>query len=317
MPLGTVIVPVKNVGSWIAEAVKSIDGSDEIDLEILCIDDQSTDDTVDVIRSLHDPRVRVIPNMGSGIVDGRNTGVAIAQGEEIFCLDGDDRYVPGAIARLHTEISLHAEAAAVAGYSSFIDEAGRQIVDSPPDWPEGPINEILLAGRFIHLSAFVFRKKDLLSVGLARPFFKMSEDRDFLFRLAEQRHVLYSPVAVTELRIRSSSLSRTTKESVKRWYDERAIEFRDQRAETGADDLMRDKAPELPTNLPELPQENSNAFENRLIVNAAWKELSRNNVRSSRKLVLRTIFSWKYIYYLPREKMKLLALVFLFGIRSR
>lgn len=311
MPLGTVVIPLKNVGVWVAEAIASVDSPHALDLEILCVDDGSTDNTLEVVHSLQDPRVRVVPNAGVGVADGRNTGVHEARGEEIFYLDGDDRFVPGSIAALHEGLMSHPEVAAVVGYSSFIDETGHEIANSRPALPEGLVNETLLDGYFIHMSAFAFRRKDLLEVGWARNFFKLAQDRDFLFRLAEQRQVWYFPVRVTELRIRKSSVSRTTNGHVKEWYTDRAQEFREQRKATGSDDLMRDAAPELPDDLPVFGQESENAFANRLIIAAAWSEARRGDFACARKHLARSLLDRKYFAYSLLEKLKLAAYIVL------
>ena len=94
-PLVSVIVPVWNGERFLAEALDSILAQEYEPLEVIVVDDGSTDGSA-AIAQARDVRYYVQPNRGPGAA--RNTGVAAAQGELLAFLDQDDVYLPGKLA---------------------------------------------------------------------------------------------------------------------------------------------------------------------------------------------------------------------------
>lgn len=92
----TVVTPAYNVGRWIGDAIDSVLAQTETRFEYVVVDDGSTDDTADVVRSRAalDPRVRLVrtPNGGSGAA--RNLALAQTSAPFVAFLDGDDRWHP-------------------------------------------------------------------------------------------------------------------------------------------------------------------------------------------------------------------------------
>jgi glycosyltransferase involved in cell wall biosynthesis len=88
-PLVSVIMPVYNVGSFIDQAIASVLAQD-VDLELIVVNDGSTDDTGARARAVTDPRVRVLdqPNSGRPSI-ARNRGMREARGRYLAFLDGD------------------------------------------------------------------------------------------------------------------------------------------------------------------------------------------------------------------------------------
>lgn len=87
----SVIVPCYNVGKYIKRCLDSLTKQTLTDIEIICVDDKSTDNTVDVIKSYSDKRIKLIQhktNMGVG--SARNDGFKIATGEYVSFIDPDD-----------------------------------------------------------------------------------------------------------------------------------------------------------------------------------------------------------------------------------
>ncbi|PAP75963.1 glycosyltransferase family 2 protein [Rubrivirga marina] len=97
----SVIVPAYNVEPYLRRAVTSALGQTEPSVEILVVDDGSTDGTLAVARSLEGPRVRVFESEGNlGPSAARNRAIEAAQGEWVAVLDADDWYAPVRLARL-------------------------------------------------------------------------------------------------------------------------------------------------------------------------------------------------------------------------
>ena len=93
-PKISVVMPVYNEEKFIRECLDSVVNQTLRDIEIICVNDGSTDSTLSILNDYaqKDPRIKVIdqPNQGSGIA--RNTGLEIARGEYLAILDSDDRY---------------------------------------------------------------------------------------------------------------------------------------------------------------------------------------------------------------------------------
>ena len=92
MPKVSVIIPTYNSGSFLDEAIKSIQSQTFRDLEILIVNDGSTDSSSEIIYALasEDPRIKVINKQNSGIVDSINIGIEKTDSEYICRMDADD-----------------------------------------------------------------------------------------------------------------------------------------------------------------------------------------------------------------------------------
>lgn len=102
MPRASVIVPIYNVGALLDECLASACTQTLSDLEIVCVDDGSTDDSgarADAWSS-RDGRIRVLHKQNGGLSSARNAGVDAARGEFLYFLDADDALEPDALERI-------------------------------------------------------------------------------------------------------------------------------------------------------------------------------------------------------------------------
>lgn len=110
-PLVSVIVPTYNYGRFLPDALRSIEAQDVHDLEIVVVDDGSTDDTPGILAQWGDPRLVTIRHpANSGIAAARTTGLALARGRFIAWLDADDIWKPHFLRR---QLAVLAEAPTV------------------------------------------------------------------------------------------------------------------------------------------------------------------------------------------------------------
>ena len=93
-PHVSVIIPVRNGKDYLQEALDSVLQQSFTDLELLLINDGSTDDDYDRY-ALQDERIRVIHLTGTGVSRARNVGMAQSRGDLIAFLDADDIWFPG------------------------------------------------------------------------------------------------------------------------------------------------------------------------------------------------------------------------------
>ncbi len=106
----SVIIPVYNMENYIRECIESITYQTLTDFEIICVDDCSTDNSLELLNSLSeaDPRIKVIAhseNLSSS--QARKDGVAAAHGKYIMFVDADDTLRPSALETLYNEMESH------------------------------------------------------------------------------------------------------------------------------------------------------------------------------------------------------------------
>lgn len=107
MPCFSIVIPCCNYAATLPRAVGSVLEQDGNDLEVIIVDDGSTDDSLQIARSWaarHPQRVRVLSRDNAGPGAARNHGARVARGEWLLFLDADDVLVPGALARYRDAI---------------------------------------------------------------------------------------------------------------------------------------------------------------------------------------------------------------------
>jgi glycosyltransferase involved in cell wall biosynthesis len=100
MPLVSVLIPAYNAQQTIAEALRSARQQTYADLEIVVVDDGSTDGTAEAAAAVGDRRVRVVRQANAGKAAALNTGIAHARHELIVMMDGDTVFEPDTVRRL-------------------------------------------------------------------------------------------------------------------------------------------------------------------------------------------------------------------------
>jgi cellulose synthase/poly-beta-1,6-N-acetylglucosamine synthase-like glycosyltransferase/peptidoglycan/xylan/chitin deacetylase (PgdA/CDA1 family) len=123
LPPVTVIVPAYNEAVGIERSVRSIAASDYPDLEVLVIDDGSTDATADIVAGLDLPRVRLVRQDNAGKADALNTGVGLARADVLVMVDGDTLFEAETVRRLVEPLS-DPQVGAVAGNTKVGNRKG-------------------------------------------------------------------------------------------------------------------------------------------------------------------------------------------------
>lgn len=97
-PEVSVIIPAYNAAPWLDEAVASVLAQTHSDLEVIIVNDGSTDNTLQIAHGFMDDRVRVVNQANAGVSAARNAGIAAAGGEYICFMDADDAMLPANLA---------------------------------------------------------------------------------------------------------------------------------------------------------------------------------------------------------------------------
>lgn len=107
-PKVSVVMPVFNAAAYLSAALESVLGQSLQEIELIAIDDGSTDDSLAVLQAVQDARLRIISRPNCGVGPTRNEGIFAASGEYIFFLDPDDRIAsPDVLELLYTKAVEH------------------------------------------------------------------------------------------------------------------------------------------------------------------------------------------------------------------
>jgi glycosyltransferase involved in cell wall biosynthesis len=143
-------MPVRDAGAWLAEAVASILGQSHHDLELILVDDHSTDRAIAELAK-GDGRLQILENPGRGVVGAFNAGLAVARGGYIARMDADDLAMPQ---RLEAQLQLLRERPEVgiagACVEIFSDQGLQEGNRHYQDWLNG-----LCAPDAIHQAMFI------------------------------------------------------------------------------------------------------------------------------------------------------------------
>lgn len=197
----SIAIPCWNAGTGLGEAIQSALAQTQTDVEIVIVDDGSTDaETLRLLNVSDWPRTRVIRQANAGPAAARNRAIAEATGEYILPLDADDLLEPTYAAKAAVVLDAQPDVGIVyCRATKFGAEEG------PWDLPTFSPGELAL-GNVIFTSA-MFRKADWESVGGFDEGFRHGmEDYDFWIRLVHAgRKVVQLPEALFRYRVRDGS----------------------------------------------------------------------------------------------------------------
>jgi len=210
--LVSVVIPAYNVSKFIGSAITSVLNQTWKDVEVIVVDDCSTDDTPGELDKFRD-RVRIVRHeTNQGAAAARNTGVEISRGEIVAFLDGDDLWAPGKLEAFAECFSRHPDV--LYGFSDFsrfkwsdgtffalsnsqifpmiLDVISRYKYKGRKSFviPKADMFEMLLRGYPVFPSAVVVRKRVFEAVGPWRRI-RTNEDFDFGLRCCRATDCLY------------------------------------------------------------------------------------------------------------------------------
>ncbi len=191
-PLVSVVVPVYNGEKYIEDCLRSILEQDYPALEVIVVDDGSSDGTEARVRGLGDPRVQFHRQANSGSAVARNRGVELAQGEFIAFNDSDDLWAPHRLKQQVSYLQAQGEVQAVCGRFMAVPDAfsradaaaqAYQAEPVPDDSKSGYTYLRLLETSIYHVDCLLVRASLMKRIRF-NPDYRRGQDFDFFLQLA-------------------------------------------------------------------------------------------------------------------------------------
>ena len=211
----SVIIPAYNAAATIDETLRSVRSQTHRTLEILVIDDGSTDETADVVcaQAAQDSRIRLVRQENRGVAVARNRGIEEATAELVAFVDADDLWAPEKIEKQIAALRKGGPSVAlVYTWWARIDAASRVIERYCPT-DAGDVLERTCFGNIVgHCSSALVTKTAVLEIGGFDPSLRARraqgcEDLQFYFRLAERHYFAIVPEHLTGYRQTSANMS--------------------------------------------------------------------------------------------------------------
>jgi glycosyltransferase involved in cell wall biosynthesis len=185
MPEVSVVIPTRDRSRLLALTLHSVCWQRGVDLEVVVVDDGSTDDTAETVAGLADPRIRLVRQpVAQGVSAARNRGIAEAQGRWVAFLDDDDLWAPDKLAR-QLEAARGTGRAWVYTGAVNVDQHLQVLEGGPPPPPDrvvellGSYNPVPAGASNVIVHADTLTRAGAFDRGLRR-----TEDWDLWIRLA-------------------------------------------------------------------------------------------------------------------------------------
>lgn len=239
LPLVSVVIPTYNRADLLPTAIDSVLGQTYERLEILVVDDGSTDHTKEVVRP-YDDRVRYIVGEHRGPSAARNLGMRAATGEYICFLDSDDAYYPYKVQvqveqmmahpwidMISTEIAAVCDRGEVIEYflkkylknydwdrwryediyrykqEVFVESCGKNA-----DFYAGSVFDHVLLGPMIVTTTVLFKRRILNVIGYQNEAYRFAEEYEFILRLCKHSQVGFLDLPTYQVRFHEGQMSR-------------------------------------------------------------------------------------------------------------
>jgi glycosyltransferase involved in cell wall biosynthesis len=179
----SIIIPAYNQSKYLGSAIESALSQTYRKLEVIVVDDGSTDETPEVVGRFSDPRIRYEWQRNHGLSAARNTGIRIARGGYYAFLDSDDEFLPNKLEVLLDAMSGRAEIGLTAGKAIPIDVHGQVLSQVFDLGIPGNLKELVLKNP-LHVGSVLVRRSWIVKVGLFDETLRSYEDWDMWLRLA-------------------------------------------------------------------------------------------------------------------------------------
>lgn len=221
-PVVSVVIPAYNDARFIGQALRSVLAQSYRPLDIVVVDDGSTDETAEIAGSFG-PQVRIFRQANAGAAAARNRGLAVSTGDYVAFLDADDLWHPRKVELQLRHLQTCPECAAV--YCRKIEvRADTQTlqwngtIGEPPDAlatnprESGWLYLELLRSSLIHTSSIMVSRAAIERVGLFEESLRKGQDLEFWLRLSRLAPIHMLDAVLSAYRIHPASISHRSME---------------------------------------------------------------------------------------------------------
>ncbi len=231
MPKVSVIMPAYNVETTIAASIQSVLNQTFCDFELIVVNDECNDETMQVVGEINDPRIKIVSQKNRGLAGARNTGIWHAQGEYLAFLDSDDLWRKDKLEQHVRHLNMDPLIDVSYSASEMIDDDGNslglfmspRLKNITPDhvMTRNPIGN----GSVPVIRRSVFEDIAFYAPGLGRRVcyfdesFRQSEDIECWTRIAVQTRAKFEGLAdpLTLYRINAGGLSANIEKQYESW----------------------------------------------------------------------------------------------------
>ena len=193
-PLVSVIMPCLNAAHYISRSVDSALGQTFQAIELIVVDDGSTDNSLEILSEVKDPRLKVFSQSHKGVSVTRNRGLSEANGDLIAFLDTDDTWHPEILKKLYSALEFSPKAVlAYCGWQNVGLPGGRGKPFVPRDYEQSNKIETLLRDCPWPIHAVLTRRNVIEEAGGFDERFATSEDHLLWLRVATRYPIVRVP----------------------------------------------------------------------------------------------------------------------------
>jgi len=204
----SVVIPAFNAAPYVRTAVESVLGQTHANLELIVVDDGSTDETADIVRSIEDERLRLLTGPNHGVSAARNRGLGHVRGMAVAFLDADDFWFPNKLRVQLQALGRDGSIAAVGSRMRYVSPSGKWL-GVAGEMVSREDQARIQAASFMPfpLSSVLFRRGPLDLIGGFDESLTQAEDLHLLSRIARHGSIVAIPDVLGAYRIHAASAS--------------------------------------------------------------------------------------------------------------
>lgn len=206
-PLVSAIIPCYNAAKFLPEAIESVISQTYDNIEIIVVNDGSTDDT-DLVVSPYLDKIQYVKQANAGPAAARNNGISHANGEYIAFLDADDLWCADKIQKQVEIIGASTDIALVySKFENFCNDTGEKLSVMPDSTPSGLLFDLILQKNIIALPSVLLRKSKLIEVGGFDESLVTAEDTNLWLKIAYKYPIQAIPEVLFYRRMHRGNIS--------------------------------------------------------------------------------------------------------------
>jgi glycosyltransferase involved in cell wall biosynthesis len=217
--LVSVVIPCFNYAHFLGQAIQSVLDQDYPSIEVIVVNDGSTDDPAAVVANF--PAVRYVTQENRGLAAARNAGLAHCRGELVVFLDADDRLRPGAITAGARLLEANPSLGFAAGYSTLITGGGlaQPTVNRPGCEGDDAYVSLLRRNTIRNPGTVLFRREMVEAAGGFASGVDACADYDLYLRISRTHPVAFYDIVVAEYRKHGHNMSDNSAQMLRQALD--------------------------------------------------------------------------------------------------